>query len=107
MSRIYAPQVHLATTVLAIGWGEEGLTKTQAENLYLGGAIICALAILFVLRQFKNGSTRWLWVGILVVLSGFMVWQRQEVEQCAGQCTCELLGRELAIRDEDAFCPDD
>ena len=47
-----------------------------------------------------------LWVAILVVLSGFMVWQRQEVEQCAGQCTCDLLGRDLAIRDEDAFCPD-
>ena len=42
-----------------------------------------------------------------VAALGFMVWQRQEVEQCGGQCTCELLGRELAIRDEDAFCPDD
>jgi hypothetical protein len=98
--------VHLATTILAIGWPEDGLTKSQAENLYLGGAIICGLAILFVLRQFKNVTTRLLWVGILAVLSGFMIWQRQEVEQCAGQCSCELLGRELAIQDEDAFCPD-
>jgi hypothetical protein len=98
--------VHLATTILAIGWPDDGLTKSQAENLYLGGAIICGLAILFVLRQFKNVTTRLLWVGILAVLSGFMIWQRQEVEQCAGQCSCELLGRELAIHDEDAFCPD-
>ena len=106
MSPIYAPLVHLATTVLAIGWGDDGLTKTQAENLYLAGAIICALAILFVLRQFKNVTTRVLWVAILVVLSGFMIWQRQEVEECAGQCSCTLLGRELAIQDENAFCPD-
>jgi hypothetical protein len=98
--------VHLATTILAIGWGDDGLTKSQAENLYLGGAIICALAILFVLRQFKNVTTRVLWVAILVVLSGFMIWQRQEVEECAGQCSCTLLGRELAIEDENAFCPD-
>ena len=98
--------MHLATTVLAIGWGDDGLTKTEAENLYLAGAIICALAILFVLRQFKNGTTRVLWVAILAVLSGFMIWQRQEVEECAGQCSCELLGRDLAIQDENAFCPD-
>ena len=98
--------MHLATTVLAIGWGDDGLTKTEAENLYLAGAIICALAILFVLRQFKNVTTRVLWVAILVVLSGFMIWQRQEVEECAGQCSCTLLGRELAIQDENAFCPD-
>jgi hypothetical protein len=106
VSPIYAPSVHLATSVLAIGWPDDGLTKSQAENLYIGGAIVCALAILFVLRQFKNVGSRLLWVGILAVLAGFMVWQRQELQDCAGQCTCELLGRELAIRDENAFCPD-
>jgi hypothetical protein len=106
VSPIYAPHVHLATTIAAIGWPEDGLTKSQAENLFLAGAIICVIAILFVLRQFKTGTSRVLWVSILLVLTGLMVWQRVELQDCAGQCSCELLGRDLAIEDEDAFCPD-
>ena len=106
MSPIYAPLVHLATSVFAIGWPEDGLTQSQAQNLYIGGMIVCAIAIIFVLRQFKTPGIRAVWVGILVALSGFMLWQYQEIGDCNGQCSCELLGRDLAIRDEDAFCPD-
>ena len=106
MSPIYAPAVHLATSILAIGWPEDGLTQEQAENLYLGGVIVCAIAIIFVLRQFKTAGVRAAWVVVLVALSGFMLWQYREVQDCTGQCSCELLGRDVAIRDEDAFCPD-
>ena len=48
MSPIYARPVHLATSVLAIGWPEDGLTQSQAQNLYIGGIIVCAIAIIFV-----------------------------------------------------------
>jgi hypothetical protein len=106
VSPIYARLVHLATSILAIGWPEDGLTKSQAQNLYIGGIVVCAIAIIFVLRQFKTTGSRALWVGILVAMSGFMLWQYQEIGDCTGQCSCELLGREVAIRDENAFCPD-
>lgn len=108
MSPIYAHGVHatILLTVAQWGWPDDGLTKSQAENLYLGAIVICGLAILFALRQFQKVGTRVAMVVVLAALAGFLYWQRDEVQDCAGQCTCTILGRELAIRDENAFCPE-
>jgi hypothetical protein len=106
VSPIYAPDVHLATSILAIGWPDDQLTQTQAEYLYVGGLVICAVAIIFVIRRFQQLSTRLVVVGLIAVVAGFLYYQHDLLGDCAGQCTCEMFGRELAIRDEDAFCPD-
>lgn len=97
--------MHLPSIVAVLGWPEDGLTKTQAEYLSIGGAIICAIAIVFVIRQMRKVATRVVAVALLLAIGGFFVWQHQELQDCAGQCSCRLLGRDLAIRDENAFCP--
>jgi hypothetical protein len=93
-------------SVLAqVGW-PDGLDQDEAETAIIVVLVVIAVAIFFVLRTFQKVATRAIVVLVLLAVAGGLLVQRQNLQDCAGQCECRLFGRTVDVHDPDAFCPD-
>ena len=82
------------------------LNADQMEIALILLMVLCAVALVIVLRTFTKLATRVV-LSVLLVAVGILVWtQRQALQECTGQCECRLFGQDVRVPDPDAFCPD-
>lgn len=101
---IYAAAVQPLAAVLA--QSPVDLNQEQFEWLILGLVAACVVSIVFVVRTVQKLATRAILSVLLVAIVGGLWWQREELQDCRGQCECRLFGRDLELPDPNEFCPD-
>jgi hypothetical protein len=82
--------------VLAVGRYENWVR----DNAPFLAAAVCALLGLLVFRLVVRTVTRMLLLAILLMVTIFIAAERDEIQQCAQTCKCELAGVETSV----AFC---
>lgn len=83
------------------------LRSSQVETAIVVLLIVCAIGMVVVLRTVQKATTRLLAMGLLFVV-GIGLWlQREELQDCEGQCTCHVFGMDVDLPDPVNFnCPD-
>ena len=61
---------------------------------------VCIIAIVIVLRTVKKQTTRFVVIGVLAVLGVGLYIQRAKLNDCSDQCTCRVLGQDVAFDPE-------
>ena len=92
-----------------IGGGNvsDSLDGDTVKGALLGLMFACGIAIVLVLRTVRKQTTRFVVIGILVVLGVGLYFQRDRLDDCADQCTCRVLGQDVDVSGSGAICPDD
>lgn len=97
--------MHVGTAGLVLAQLPDTVEKDQVELVIVGLLVVCALGMVLVLRTVQKAATRLLLVGLLFVV-GIGLWlQREELEDCRGQCTCRVFGQDVQMPDASALCP--
>ena len=97
-----------AAIAAQIGGGNvsDNLDGDTVKGALLSLMFVCGIAIILVLRTVKKQTTRFLLIGILLVLGVGLYIQRHRLDDCADQCTCRILGQDVDVSGSGAFCPD-
>lgn len=83
----------------------DDLDSDEAQNIIVGLLVLCAVGMVIAIRTVQKATTRLLMVLFLAAVAvGFWI-QRENLQDCAGQCECRLFGRDLEIADPDESCP--
>jgi hypothetical protein len=85
---------------------DDALDADQLETVIIGLMVVCAIALVFVLRTMQKVGTRVVLSVALIAIGGGLWTQRQALQDCAGQCECRVFGQDVEVPDPDAFCPD-
>ena len=94
----------IATVGSLAGRVPEGIDSDQAQLVLLGLLALCAVAVFFVIRTVQKATTRLVLAGLLVVV-GVALWvQREQLEDCSGQCECHVFGRDVRVPDPNGVC---
>ena len=74
---------------------QERLESDQVETVIIGLLVACGIGAVLVLRTVQRVAVRMLVLGLLFVV-GVGLWiQREELEDCQGQCTCRLFAQDI------------
>jgi hypothetical protein len=85
----------------------DDLKKNQVEIAIIVLLVACAVGAIVVLRTIQKATTRLLLLGIFLVAGIGLWWQREELEDCQGQCTCRVFAQDVRMPDiGGAFCPE-
>jgi ABC-type nickel/cobalt efflux system permease component RcnA len=88
----------------------EELEKYQVETAIIVLLVVCGVGMVVVLRTVAKTTTRLALLGLLFLVGVGLWWQREELEDCQGQCTCHVFGQDVRMPDEVNFngvvCPD-
>ena len=82
----------------------DSIDSDNAQMLMLALMGLCAVGIFFVLRTIQKAVWRLVMVGILVVVGGALWLQREQLQDCAGQCSCHVFGRDVTVTDAAGIC---
>jgi hypothetical protein len=86
----------------------DDLTKDQVEIAIIVALVVCAIGAVVVLRTIQKASTRLALLGLFLIAGVGLWWQREELEQCRGQCSCRVFAQDVRMPDIGDFtCPDD
>jgi hypothetical protein len=84
------------------------LDADQVEIAIVVLLVVCAIGAIVVLRTIQKAATRMLLLVVLLAVGVGLWWQREELEQCQGQCTCRVFGQDVNVPDAIAVnCPED
>jgi hypothetical protein len=97
----------VANAALTVAVLPDHLESHQVETAIVLLLGVCAVAMIAVLRTVRKAATRLLLVGVLFC-SGIGLWiQREELQDCRGQCTCRLFGQDVDMPDlANGNCPE-
>jgi hypothetical protein len=98
--------VQLSSVLGAVGaFPNDSLNTDQLEVVIIGLLVVCAVALVFVLRTIQKVGVRVL-LSLLLVAIGVGLWtQRAALQDCTGECECRVFGQDVEVPDPDAFCP--
>jgi len=82
----------------------DGLDPQNAENLIVGLMVVSVMALVFVVRTIQKVTTRVVLSLLLIGIVGGLWLQRDNLEDCRGQCSCRLFGQDIRT-DPGTFCP--
>jgi hypothetical protein len=83
------------------------LEDYQVEYTILVMLAVCAVGMVVVLRTVQKATTRLLLLGVLFIAGVGLWWQREELQDCKGQCTCRVFAQDVNMPDPISFnCPD-
>lgn len=83
------------------------LEDYQVEYAIVGLLVACGVGMVVVLRTVAKATTRILLLGILFLTGIGLWWQREELQDCQGQCTCRVFGLDVKVPDAVAVgCPE-
>jgi hypothetical protein len=86
----------------------DDLRKDQVEVAIIVMLVVCAVGAIVVLRTIQKASVRMLLLGLFLVAGVGLWWQREELEDCKGQCTCRLFAQDIRMPDIPSLtCPED
>jgi hypothetical protein len=84
------------------------LESYQVENTIIALLVACGIAMVLILRTIQKATTRLALLGILFLVGIGLWWQREELQDCKGQCTCHVFGQDVNMPDPINFnCPRD
>jgi hypothetical protein len=87
------------------GFGDS-LDRDQVETAIIVLLVLCGIGMVVVLRTVTKATTRLLLLGIIFILGIGLWWQREELEDCKGQCSCHVFGLDVDIPDPvNQICP--
>ncbi len=75
----------------------DDLEKDQIEIAILVLLVVCAIGAVIVLRTIQKATTRMLLLGIFLIAGVGLWWQREELEDCRGQCTCRIFAQDVRM----------
>ncbi len=75
------------------------LEKYQVETAIVVLLVVCGVAMVLVLRTVQRASTRLVTLGLLFLVGVALWWQREELEDCRGQCECRVFGQDVRMPD--------
>jgi hypothetical protein len=78
----------------------EDLEKYQVETAIVVLLVVCGIGMVVVLRTVAKTSTRLAMLGLLFLVGVGLWWQREELEDCQGQCECRVFGLDVRMPDE-------
>jgi hypothetical protein len=83
------------------------LRSDQVETAIIALLVVCAVAMVVVLRTVQKMATRMLVLGLLFLV-GIGLWvQREQLKDCQGQCTCRLFAQDIDMSEVPGLsCPD-
>ncbi len=79
--------------------GEDKIDRDTLEIAIIVLLVVCGIGMVFVLRTVRKMSTRLALLGVLFVVGVGLWFQREQLEDCRDQCTCEVLGLDLEVPD--------
>jgi hypothetical protein len=85
----------------------DSVDADQVETAIVVLLVVCAIGAVLVLRTVQKMATRMLLLGILFVVGIGLWWQREELQDCQGQCTCHVFGQDVSVPDNPLLtCPE-
>ena len=86
---------------------EDKLDRDTVEIAIIVLLVVCAIGMILVLRTVQKMTTRIALLGILFVVGVGLYLQREELEDCREQCTCEVFGLDIEVDEVRGLpCPD-
>lgn len=84
----------------------DAIDAGNMEVVILGLLVGCAIAAVLVLRTIRKAATRVVLLALLLA-AGVGLWtQRQALEDCRGQCMCQVFGQDVRMDDVPGIdCP--
>lgn len=83
----------------------DGIDSERAEQIVIALLAVCVIGVFFVIRTVQKAVTRLVLVGVLVALGAGLWVQRDQLQDCAGQCSCHLFGQDVKVPDPQGGCP--
>lgn len=83
----------------------DSIDSGNAQTIVLGLMALCVVGAFLVLRTIQKAMVRVLLLAILLAVGAGLYVQRDQLQDCSGQCTCHVFGRELNVSDVAGGCP--
>lgn len=94
----------IGTVARVAGELPEGIDSDQAQTIVLALLAVCVVGLFVVIRTVQKVTTR-LILAVLLFAVGAGLWvQREQLQDCAGQCECHVFGRDVRVPDPDGVC---
>jgi hypothetical protein len=86
---------------------EDKLDRDTVEIAIIVLLVVCGIGMVLVLRTVQKMTTRLALLGVLFVVGIGLYVQREELEDCREQCTCEVFGLDIEVDEVRGLpCPD-
>lgn len=87
---------------------QDRLRESQVETAIIVALVVCGVSMIAILRTVQKATTRLALLGLVFVVGIGLWWQREELEDCRGQCTCRVFGQTVEMPDpvDGTFCPE-
>jgi hypothetical protein len=83
----------------------DSIDSDKAQLVIFALLALCFVGVFFVIRTVQKVFTRILLLALLALAGGGLWVQRQNLQDCAGQCTCHVFGRDVQVPDPEGGCP--
>ena len=94
----------IGTVARLAGELPDGIDSDQAQTVVLALLALCLVGIFVVIRTVQKVTTRVVLAIVLVGVGAGLWVQREQLQDCAGQCDCHLFGRDVRVPDPDGVC---
>ena len=82
----------------------DSIDSENAQRVVLGLLGLCLVGMFIVIRTVQKAMTR-LILAVLLFAVGAGLWlQREQLQDCAGQCSCHVFGRDVIVTDAAGVC---
>ena len=75
-----------------------------AQQVVIGFMALCVVGVFLVLRTVQKVVVRALLLAILLAVGAGLWVQREQLQDCAGQCSCHVFGRDVTVTDAAGVC---
>ena len=82
----------------------ESIDSANAQQIVLGLMALCVVGAFLVLRTIQKAMTRVILLAILLAVGAGLWVQRDQLQECAGQCSCHVFGRDINVTDASGVC---
>lgn len=76
---------------------EDKLDRDTVETAIIVLLVVCGIGMVLVLRTVQKMTTRLALLGVLFVVGIGLYLQREELEDCREQCTCQVFGLDIEV----------
>lgn len=76
---------------------EDKLDRDTVEIAIIVLLVVCGIGMVLVLRTVQKMTTRLALLGVLFVVGVGLYLQREELEDCREQCTCQVFGLDIEV----------
>ena len=82
----------------------DSIDSENAQRIVLALLAVCLIGMYLVIRTVQKATTR-LILAVLLFAVGAGLWvQREQLQECAGQCSCHVFGRDVNVTDSAGVC---